>query len=111
MTAEAGAHHHPPRPPVHHGPDAHGLPAQRVGALAAVVPEALLFCFDVASRGTVLEGATLEIITVPGRALCRECGSETALLGLLGRCACGSRLLERLSGEELNIKDMEVEAA
>jgi|KBSSwiStaDraftv2_1062776.scaffolds.fasta_scaffold1825772_2 hydrogenase nickel incorporation protein HypA/HybF len=82
-----------------------------VGALAAVVPEALLFCFDVASRGTVLEGATLEIITVPGRALCRECGSETALLGLLGRCACGSRLLERLSGEELNIKDMEVEAA
>ena len=81
------------------------------GALAAVVPEALLFCFDVASRGTVLEGAALEIITVPGRAACLDCGVEAALEGLLARCACGSRRLTRLSGEELSIKDMEVEAA
>jgi hydrogenase nickel incorporation protein HypA/HybF len=82
-----------------------------VGALAAVVPEALLFCFDVASAGTVLEGATLEIIAVPGRALCRECGAENAVEGLVARCTCGSRRLTRLSGEELSIKDMEVEAA
>ena len=82
-----------------------------VGCLSAVEPQALLFCFDVASQGTVLAGATLEIIEVPGRALCLECRAEVALQGLVGHCACGSRRLERLSGEELNIKDMEVEAA
>ena len=82
-----------------------------VGALTAVVPEALLFCFDVATKGTVLEGAVLEIVTVPGRAVCMECGEESGIEGLLARCACGSRRLTRVSGEELNVKDMEVEAA
>jgi hydrogenase nickel incorporation protein HypA/HybF len=82
-----------------------------VGALTAVEPDALRFCFDVAARGTALEGAALEIIAVPGRALCLECGTEVPLQGLVGRCGCGSRRLERLSGDELSIKDMEVEAA
>jgi hydrogenase nickel incorporation protein HypA/HybF len=32
-----------------------------VGALAAVVPEAMRFAFEVVARGTTLEGAVLEI--------------------------------------------------
>ncbi|MGH7437572.1 MAG: hydrogenase maturation nickel metallochaperone HypA [Polyangiaceae bacterium] len=32
-----------------------------VGELAAVLPDALRFCFDVAAQGTVAEGATLDI--------------------------------------------------
>src|SRR5690242_2586488 len=33
----------------------------RVGALTAVVPEAMQFCFDLAVEGTVAEGARLDI--------------------------------------------------
>ncbi len=37
-----------------------------IGALSALMPDAVRFCFDVVSKGTVLEGATLEIIALPG---------------------------------------------
>ena len=33
----------------------------RVGRLSGVVPDALTFCFELATAGTPLEGATLEI--------------------------------------------------
>lgn len=40
-----------------------------IGRLAAVLPEAMKFCFDVCTQGTVAEGATLEIIHSEGAAL------------------------------------------
>ena len=82
-----------------------------IGKLSAIMPDAIRFCFDVVARGTVLEGAELEIIEIPGKALCRSCGEAVNLETVIGICSCGSRDLERLSGEELNIKEMELEAA
>lgn len=82
-----------------------------VGKLSAVMPDALLFCFDVVAKGTVLEGAELEIIEVVGTAICRDCGTDVELEHVVSKCTCGSRNLERKSGEELNIKEMELEAA
>ncbi|MDX1425943.1 MAG: hydrogenase maturation nickel metallochaperone HypA [Kiloniellales bacterium] len=82
-----------------------------IGRLSAVMPDAIRFCFDVISKGTLLDGAELEIVEIPGRARCRACGEEIALETLFARCPCGSRALERLAGEELNIKEMELEAA
>ena len=38
----------------------------RIGAMAAVLPDALRFCFDLAAEGTAAEGATLEIEESPG---------------------------------------------
>ncbi len=81
-----------------------------VGKLSAVMPDALKFCFDVIAKGTVLEGATLEIVEVVGKAKCRQCNADVELHDLVTACTCGSRDLERLSGEELNIKEMELEA-
>ena len=40
----------------------------RIGAMAGVVPEALLFSFDIAAEGTACEGAELQIELV--RAYC-----------------------------------------
>ncbi len=40
-----------------------------VGRDAGAVPRALSFCFDVCSRGTSLEGASLEIHETDGDAL------------------------------------------
>ena len=77
-----------------------------VGKLSAVIPDAIRFCFDVVVQGTVLEGARLEVIEVSGRGRCRVCGLDLELRQLVERCACGSSDLERLTGEELTIKQM-----
>jgi hydrogenase nickel incorporation protein HypA/HybF len=79
-----------------------------IGKLAAVLPDAVRFCFDLCSQGTPVEGAQLEILETPGRARCRACGALVLLERPLGYCACGGSDLEWLAGEELKIKEMEV---
>jgi hydrogenase nickel incorporation protein HypA/HybF len=91
---------------------AHGARVTRVvlevGKLAAVLPDAVRFCFDLCGEGTVVEGASLDIIEIPGQARCRACGGDVALDRPFGRCGCGSTDLEWLSGEQLIIKEFEV---
>ncbi len=82
--------------------------AVEVGKLSTVSPDALRFCFDVATEGTVLEGAALEIRETDGLARCRACGGTVVLDRPFGRCACGGTDLEWLSGDELRIREMEV---
>jgi len=79
-----------------------------VGKLSAVMPDALRFCFEICAKDTVVEGAQLEIIEIPGRARCRDCGGEVALSELFGRCRCGNANLDLIAGQELKIKHMEV---
>jgi hydrogenase nickel incorporation protein HypA/HybF len=79
-----------------------------IGKLAAVLPDALRFCFDLAAQGTAVEGASLVIIETPGLARCRACGGDVPLDRPFGRCACSSTDLDWLSGEELIIKEFEV---
>jgi hydrogenase nickel incorporation protein HypA/HybF len=79
-----------------------------IGKLSAVLPDAIRFCFDLCSEGTVVEGAKLDIIEIPGKARCRQCAGEVSLDKPFGRCSCGSSDLEWLTGEELKIKEMEV---
>jgi hydrogenase nickel incorporation protein HypA/HybF len=81
-----------------------------IGALSGVVPEALEFCFEACSRGTPLEGACLLIDRIPARALCRNCGAEQAVDSYYESCAaCSGFGLELLSGDELQVKQLEVE--
>lgn len=82
-----------------------------VGALSGIMPEAIAFCFDVVAAGTPLEGAALDIRKVEGRGRCSACGAEFATATLYTPCACGSRQIERLAGEEFLIKTMELEEA
>ena len=82
-----------------------------IGDLSGILADSVAFCFDVVAKGTVLDGAALEIRRVKGRAACRDCGTEFATSALHQPCACGSRNLARLAGEELKIRDMELEAA
>lgn len=79
-----------------------------IGRLSAVLPDSVRFCFDICAQGTPVEGARLEIIEVPGQAVCRDCGGDVALTELFGRCGCGSVNLQLVAGEELKIKEMEV---
>jgi len=87
-------------------------PVQRItveiGALACVMPDALRFCFGLAATGTVLEGARLEIIEVKAAARCRACGDTFFQDTFWAACRCGERDFERLSGEELRVKEYEL---
>jgi hydrogenase nickel incorporation protein HypA/HybF len=78
-----------------------------IGQLAAVLPDSLRFCFDICAQGTAVEGAELEILQTPGRAVCGSCGDTIALSSPFGRCPCGG-VLRIVSGDELRVKDMEI---
>jgi hydrogenase nickel incorporation protein HypA/HybF len=78
-----------------------------VGQLAAVLPDALRFCFDVCAKGTAVEGAALDILETPGQAVCDDCQCSVALAAPFDRCACGG-LLRIVAGKELRVKDMEI---
>jgi hydrogenase nickel incorporation protein HypA/HybF len=80
-----------------------------IGKLSAILPEAVQFCFDICTLGTVLEKAKLEILETPGLAKCRQCGREIFLEKPFGNCNCGSYQLDLIAGQELKIKEIEIE--
>jgi len=92
---------------------AKGVKVQRVlleiGKLSAIMPDAIRFCFDVCSQGTVLAGAKLEIVEIPGLGKCCQCGAYIPLEQPFGKCDCGSHQLDLIAGEELKIKEIEIE--
>ena len=91
------------------------LPGQRVtrvrleiGALSGVVADSVLFCFDLVTDGTDLEGATLEIAQCPAVCSCRVCGSEFEPDGPIAICPCGSAEVTVLAGQDLKITSVQV---
>jgi hydrogenase nickel incorporation protein HypA/HybF len=79
-----------------------------IGALCGVVPDSLRFCFDLATEGTTMEGASLEITETPGRCRCWACGEEFSPDGLILLCPCGRADVEVLAGQELTIASVQV---
>jgi hydrogenase nickel incorporation protein HypA/HybF len=47
-------------------------------------------------------------VETPGLARCQACGASVALERPFGRCACGSADLDWVSGEELELREVEV---
>lgn len=82
-----------------------------IGQLSGAMPEAIRFCFDEVARGTLLDGAALDIIEPEARARCDTCGAEFATPNLLTGCGCGSFAMTRLQGDELTIQAIELEEA
>jgi len=83
----------------------------QVGALSGVSKEALHFCYDVATRNTLLEGSRLVIEDVPAVIYCEHCRAEVALPGIQSlRCPRCGRLSPRLlRGRELAIVGVEID--
>ncbi len=80
-----------------------------IGELAAIEVDALTFCFDVASKGTIVEDAKLIIEPVPGLAWCLNCEQQVAIADHLTPCPlCHSYHLEFQQGDEMRIKELEV---
>jgi hydrogenase nickel incorporation protein HypA/HybF len=79
-----------------------------IGKLSGVIPDSVRFCFDVICAGTMLEGATLDIVETPGLARCRDCDGEFQLDDMIMLCPCGSANVHVLAGQRLRIKSVEV---
>ena len=80
----------------------------RVGELRAAEPDSLRFWFDSLAEHNNCSGAELEVMEVPVRWACTYCGKrytpdETTVI-----CPnCGSRELDMVSGEELDVERIE----
>jgi hydrogenase nickel incorporation protein HypA/HybF len=80
-----------------------------IGALAAVEPDALRFCFDAVTRGSLADRARLEIETTPGAAWCMPCADTVSIPALGVPCPrCGSYQLAVSRGDSMRVKDIEV---
>ena len=81
-----------------------------IGAFGTVDPQAMLFCFDAVSRGTIAEGARLDFEHVPGAGWCLDCAKTVPLTERFGACPdCGKHHVQMTAGEELRVRELEVE--
>ncbi|MEW8690760.1 MAG: hydrogenase maturation nickel metallochaperone HypA [Candidatus Thiodiazotropha endolucinida] len=81
-----------------------------IGALSGVEPEAMRFGFDAVMKGTLADSARLEIIHLPGEAWCMQCSKPVQVAARYEACpACGSYQLQVTGGDEMRIKELEVE--
>jgi hydrogenase nickel incorporation protein HypA/HybF len=81
-----------------------------IGELSGVEREAFEFCFDLALRGSLAEGARLEILATPGRGHCPDCDRETALALVYDPCEhCGACPVSVTAGTAMRVIDLEVE--
>lgn len=82
----------------------------KVGVMAGAVPDLLESAFKTYRKGTLAEGARLEIIIVPIRLHCPDCGGEAVREDTDFSCAaCGSRRVEIIEGRELVVERIEME--
>lgn len=81
-----------------------------IGELSSIVPEAVEFCFEACSQDTSLATATLKIDYIAGKGVCQQCNQETPLHELYAACThCGSYQVTVIAGEELRVREIEVE--
>ena len=81
-----------------------------IGPFSGVVPECVQMYLDVLAKGTIAEGAKIEAKTLPLRVRCRTCGQESEIDRRHIACPfCGGLDLQRLSGRELLVDNLEVD--
>lgn len=80
-----------------------------IGALSGVEVEAMRFCFEVVMKGSIAEGAGLEIVDTPGQAYCMQCMKSVTVTQRYDACPfCGGFQLHVTGGDEMRIKELEV---
>ena len=81
----------------------------RIGHLRQVVPDSLLFSWEVMTADTELAGSALELEQVVAVVACRRCGARTELDVPLMVCSrCEGHDVEVVQGEELQIVAIDV---
>ena len=79
-----------------------------IGNLSGVIPEYMADCWEAVIDGTSFSETKLIISSVPGRAVCMDCGEEfEARLEKLICPACSGTRLTPVSGREMTITEIE----
>jgi hydrogenase nickel incorporation protein HypA/HybF len=84
-----------------------------IGDLSSIVDDSVQFYFDILSRDTIADGATLRFRRVPGEALCFGCGHRyTVRPPLDPACpACHAYAVRVSGGDDFFIESIEVSDA
>jgi hydrogenase nickel incorporation protein HypA/HybF len=81
-----------------------------IGELTSFVGESIQFYFDMLSKETEAEGASLSIFHIPAKATCKQCKMEFHPEGMDWFCpACKGAIQEVLAGREFYVESIEVE--
>ncbi|KRR28099.1 hydrogenase nickel incorporation protein HypA [Bradyrhizobium lablabi] len=81
-----------------------------IGALSHVAPEAMKFCFAAVAARTIANGAVIEVVELPGVAWCMACSRSVEIAQRYEPCpCCGSFQLQVTAGEEMRVKELEVD--
>lgn len=81
-----------------------------VGVLSGVEIAAFEFAFEVVMRGSIAETSLLEINELPAEAWCMPCAEAVTITEHYSPCPkCDSYQLQVSSGDELKVKELEVE--
>ena len=81
-----------------------------IGAISGVIPEAVEFAFDVCTKGTLAEGASLDIHHIAGQGHCLDCNQHSVIDAPTHVCPlCGSLSLEITQGQEMKFTEMEID--
>lgn len=84
----------------------------QVGTLTGIVPEALQFCWELATENGLLQGSQLDIQTVDATGYCGQCDTERPLTNLQSmRCPiCQTPIGQISGGNDLEILTVTVES-
>ncbi len=82
----------------------------RLGQLRQVVPDTLLYCWNVASADTPLDGSRLELENIPARIRCRTCDAVSQLgdYPIMLCDTCDGADVEVISGQEFIVTALEL---
>ena len=81
-----------------------------IGEMVAVVPESLQFCYEAIVNETEYHNAVLNINVIPLKIKCNNCNIESKIEKYAFLCPkCESTNINVISGEELNIRYLEVD--
>jgi len=82
-----------------------------VGSLSGIIPHWAELFFQMISRDSIAEHATLSFDIIPARIICRDCGASTEFtnVNMVFHCSyCGSDEVGLVSGKEFLVDSIEV---
>ncbi|MCP4416339.1 MAG: hydrogenase maturation nickel metallochaperone HypA [Chloroflexi bacterium] len=81
-----------------------------IGQLSSIVDNSIQFYWDIISKDTICEGATLHFERISARLLCLNCGHAYGFLHELTTCPnCDSSRVKVTAGEEFQLQSIEIE--
>jgi len=80
-----------------------------IGRFSCVDADALTYAFEITTRGTWLDGVTVDVDRPPGFVECLDCGAKAQVDDRLAACPqCHGQRLQPIGGDEMKIVEIEI---